>query len=462
MSLKNAFTRILLAALGFLGAGDALAARTTTFFHNDGLGSVVAATNEAGTVLWRKDYAPFGEQIDETPDNERLSYTGKQHDEVTGLTNFGARQYDPEIARFLNVDPVAFVESNTMSFNRYLYVNNNPYKYVDPDGEFLNFAVKFVLDVGLNIAINYATTGSLGIGMALKDSVIGIANPAKTIAKIGKLAKLVAKANKTCKLSCFVAGTMVLTENGYEPIETLEVGNLVWAHDPDTGETALKPIVKTFVNTKDSVWELLIDRDGFEYRHEVTGSHPYYVLDGEGGGHWVHVAELVAGSFVETEGGGRARIVALEDTGEVATTYNFEVADINTYYVGAAKVLVHNCGGEQGRDALGKFMKKNAGDAAPGSGAEKAAWDAIRQKKGWTVTEGRISVRDKSGQLRVYDGYATSPRGRNIGLEIKSGDASRNKAQRTFDQGIGSNNPAQGVGKSEGVTITKAKVIRRP
>lgn len=27
------------------------------------------------------------------------------------------------------------------------------------------------------------------------------------------------------------------------------------------------------------------------------------------------------------------------------TTYNFEVADINSYYVSAAKVLVHNCGG---------------------------------------------------------------------------------------------------------------------
>jgi hypothetical protein len=27
----------------------------------------------------------------------------------------------------------------------------------------------------------------------------------------------------------------------------------------------------------------------------------------------------------------------------VQATYNFEVADINTFYVSAAKVLVHNC-----------------------------------------------------------------------------------------------------------------------
>lgn len=196
MKLSNLMVRALVATLGLIGAGDALAARTTTYYHTDGLGSVVAATNEAGAVLWRKDYAPFGEQLEGSNASEKVAYTGKQHDVDIGLTNFGARQYDPEIGRFLSVDPVGFVEDNTMSFNRYLYVNNNPYKYVDPDGEFLNFAAKFVLDVGMGIAINYMTTGSLGVGMALKDSALGVLNPAKTAAKAGRLAQLVMKTEK--------------------------------------------------------------------------------------------------------------------------------------------------------------------------------------------------------------------------------------------------------------------------
>ncbi len=34
----------------------------------------------------------------------------------------------------MGVDPAAFAERNIHSFNRYNYGNNNPYRYVDPDG----------------------------------------------------------------------------------------------------------------------------------------------------------------------------------------------------------------------------------------------------------------------------------------------------------------------------------------
>ncbi len=38
------------------------------------------------------------------------------------------------IGRFYSNDPVGFGADNPMMFNRYAYANNNPYKYVDPDG----------------------------------------------------------------------------------------------------------------------------------------------------------------------------------------------------------------------------------------------------------------------------------------------------------------------------------------
>jgi uncharacterized protein RhaS with RHS repeats len=44
------------------------------------------------------------------------------------------RYYDPVVGRFYSNDPVGFTPSNPMMFNRYAYANNNPYKFVDPDG----------------------------------------------------------------------------------------------------------------------------------------------------------------------------------------------------------------------------------------------------------------------------------------------------------------------------------------
>lgn len=46
-----------------------------------------------------------------------------------------ARYYDPVIGRFYSNDPVGFDILNVHTFGRYTYGNNNPYKFVDPNGE---------------------------------------------------------------------------------------------------------------------------------------------------------------------------------------------------------------------------------------------------------------------------------------------------------------------------------------
>jgi RHS repeat-associated protein len=46
------------------------------------------------------------------------------------------RYYDPLAGRFLSVDPVTTDAKTGSSFNRYVYGNNNPYKFKDPDGRF--------------------------------------------------------------------------------------------------------------------------------------------------------------------------------------------------------------------------------------------------------------------------------------------------------------------------------------
>ena len=127
----------------------ASAADRVVYYHTDFLGSVVAATDDSGALLWREAYRPFGERIDRevsTKENTPF-YTGKPHDDDTGLSYFGARDYDPMIGRFLGIDPVGVDPANLHSFNRYAYANNNPYRYVDPDGR---FAVPLIF-IGLGV-----------------------------------------------------------------------------------------------------------------------------------------------------------------------------------------------------------------------------------------------------------------------------------------------------------------------
>jgi RHS repeat-associated protein len=61
-------------------------------------------------------------------------YNGRVYDPGTGFHDYGARMYWPGIARFVSADTYVGNVSNPASLNRYSYVLNNPYKYVDPDG----------------------------------------------------------------------------------------------------------------------------------------------------------------------------------------------------------------------------------------------------------------------------------------------------------------------------------------
>lgn len=110
-------------------------AGTITYYHNDLAGSPVAATNEAGQLIWRESYRPYGERLTNSAasiDND-VWFTSRRQDE-SGLVYMGARYYDPVVGRFLSMDPKGFDESNVHSHNRYAYANNNPYRYKDPDG----------------------------------------------------------------------------------------------------------------------------------------------------------------------------------------------------------------------------------------------------------------------------------------------------------------------------------------
>jgi len=104
----------------------------TTFIHTDGLGSPVARTDGAGNLVSRTRYEPYGYVASGAAPT--IGFTGHVNDADTGLTYMQQRYYDPVAGRFLSVDPVSTDANTGSSFNRYAYANNNPYRYIDPDG----------------------------------------------------------------------------------------------------------------------------------------------------------------------------------------------------------------------------------------------------------------------------------------------------------------------------------------
>ena len=94
-----------------------------------------------------------------------------------------ARYYDPLIGRFYSNDPVEAVShlfrtQGIQGFNRYSYVNSNPYKYIDPDG-------REVLYVGITGGANAGKSGAVASGVFLDISAEGITVGTYESAEIG-------------------------------------------------------------------------------------------------------------------------------------------------------------------------------------------------------------------------------------------------------------------------------------
>lgn len=104
----------------------------TRYYHTDSLGSPVALSNEAGQVIERVAYDPWGVPLGATVNG--MGYTGHVMDASTSLTYMQQRYYDPAIGRFLSIDPLPPDRNTGEDFNLYAYVRNDPLNKTDPTG----------------------------------------------------------------------------------------------------------------------------------------------------------------------------------------------------------------------------------------------------------------------------------------------------------------------------------------
>jgi RHS repeat-associated protein len=146
----------------------------TRYFHNDGLGSITAVSDESGTIVKRFAFDPWGKRLTVDPgtlatapttstNNGGITRAFTDHEQLDdlGLVHMNGRVYDAVLGRFLSADPFAGNSGDPQDYNRYSYLTNNPLGGTDPSGYFsLKDAVKIVAVVVVAVVVTIVTYGA--------------------------------------------------------------------------------------------------------------------------------------------------------------------------------------------------------------------------------------------------------------------------------------------------------------
>lgn len=138
------------------------------YYNKDHLGNNREVVDIKGRIHQVTNYYPFGapyadENAIKGESLQPYKYNGKELDLMHGLNtyDYGARQYDPILARWDRVDPLAEDEPD---ISPYVYCRNNPIIHIDQEGKFplvsnvagaiVGAATDYVCQVAANAIVN--------------------------------------------------------------------------------------------------------------------------------------------------------------------------------------------------------------------------------------------------------------------------------------------------------------------
>jgi RHS repeat-associated protein len=150
------------------------------YLHGDHLGSTTLTTDDTGAVVAQSRYLPHGQlRWTSGASPTDFGFTGQRDETSFGLMDYNARYYDPLSGRFISPDTVVPEPGNPQTLNRYSYVNNNPLRYKDPSGHWIESA----LDIA-GIAYDIYDIHQNGLnwenGLSLTADVAGLILPGVT------------------------------------------------------------------------------------------------------------------------------------------------------------------------------------------------------------------------------------------------------------------------------------------
>jgi len=143
---ENGVQKKLLTEEGYVD----LTSGTYYYYLKDHQGNNRVVVNGSGAVAETNHYYPFGGTF-ASGTVQPYKYNGKELDTKAGLNwyDYGARHYDAALGRFLTVDPLA---EKYYGASPFAYCNNNPIRFIDPDGKdgwdiVVGYGIGFVTNV---------------------------------------------------------------------------------------------------------------------------------------------------------------------------------------------------------------------------------------------------------------------------------------------------------------------------
>jgi hypothetical protein len=310
-----------------------------------------------------------------------------------------------EIALQVNQDQQAIIEALLVGDQQVAAAISEPYAVA------LEFSVELLKELGneyaasppeqqgeifgramfeiFTLALAYAKAGQLG-KLAKLEFLTQLKNVAffrqpKPAAAFQRLEGLLVGLQTT--RMCFIAGTKVHTKAGLRNIEDIRAGDWVLSRDPMSKRQVYKRVQAALITNPVRLYHVryrareshasarssgaqhgdAADGEGAgEAELVATGEHPFYEIGREA---FVEAKALRPGDRLSLAGGATAEVVSVEieeaEEGRPFTTYNFEVEDFHTYFVGDEGVWVHNVAGRECQQIFSIYQRLRARGKAP-------------------------------------------------------------------------------------------------
>ena len=151
------------------------------FYLKNAQGDVTGIVNIAGTQVVAYTYDAWGKLLSTTGGmantlgkHNPIRYHGYIYDTESGLYYLGSRYYNPETGRFINADGYASTGQGILGDNTFAYCQNNPIKYGDTEGTFINTLIGGVVG-GISVLASNIFNGK---ETSAADVLVGVATGA--------------------------------------------------------------------------------------------------------------------------------------------------------------------------------------------------------------------------------------------------------------------------------------------